>query len=171
VKVILLYGPSGTGKTTWALAQAPDVAKCDNIADGWFDPYNGEKHLLLDEFTGASSKISLARFLTAIDRHKTQVAVKNGFSTVRAEFIYITTNIHPREWYSYEGRYSQYFGIQRRLDSIMVWLRHGGRSYAVPQGTEAFDFFFAGPKARGATAVKKDEDDEYYTFMEQYCNV
>lgn len=168
LKVYLLYGPSGTGKTTWAQSHDPDTAKCDNIADGWFDPYNGEKHMLLDEFTGASSKISLARFLTAIDKHKTLVAVKNGFAAVRAEHIYITTNIHPREWYNYEGRMSQYFGIKRRVDQLVIWPRSEHKSYTFSAGTEAFDAFFDGPRAHGATS-RNQEDDEYYTFMERFC--
>ena len=62
----------------------------------WFDGYNGDKTLLLDELRG---NIKLSYLLQILDPYPLKVEVKGG--TVNAEWdrVFITTNTPPEKWY------------------------------------------------------------------------
>ena len=119
-KVILLYGPTGTGKTKWFYDNCPD----DNwwaspISNGtlWMDGYGGEEWVLFDDFSG---QMQLTQLLRLLDRHPVTVPVKGShcdFSPTRT--IVVTTNIHPRMWYKWNNRESQYAALARRFTRII----------------------------------------------------
>lgn len=94
--IILCYGKTGTGKTKWCYDNYPELYRkpCDTR---WFDQYCGDDTLLLDDFGGASSKMSLLYLLQLLDRYAIQVEIKGDYVAMLATTIVITTNYHPKK--------------------------------------------------------------------------
>ncbi len=102
VEVILLTGDAGTGKTAYAIDQSekdggyfkPDLSK----KDIWFNGYQGQKNLILDDFRGKST--SFDNLLRLLDGHKLELPIKGGHTYALWERVWITSNQTPDEWYS-----------------------------------------------------------------------
>ena len=121
-KVILFYGKTGTGKTRRALEAGIDVCKKPGD-DKWFDGYVDQKILLIDDFAGGRSKMSLSFILQVLDRYPVKLPVKGDFADLVADTVYVTSNIHPRLWYDYESRLEHYNALARRFHE--VWYFNG----------------------------------------------
>lgn len=123
--VILLYGPTGCGKTRFFYDNAPLEAsfRMPLTSGFWFDGYEQHTHVLLDDFVGAASHISLSHLLQLLDRYPLRVPVKGSFADWRPELIFITTNIHPSKWYDYTGREEQLIALARRFTGLVAWRR------------------------------------------------
>jgi len=101
VEVILLTGDAGTGKTAYAIDQSekdggyfkPDLSK----KDIWFNGYQGQKNLILDDFRGKST--SFDNLLRLLDGHKLELPIKGGHTYALWERVWITSNQTPAEWY------------------------------------------------------------------------
>ena len=92
-----LWGKTGTGKTrrVWEFA---DVDKLwVHPGDRWFDGYDAQPAVLFDDFDGSWFKLSY--LLRILDRYPMQVPVKGGYAWWVPCTIYITSNLHPKEWY------------------------------------------------------------------------
>ncbi len=117
--VILLYGPTGTGKTRWFFTNAPDNDwYATPVSNGtlWLDGYKGQKWVLFDDFSG---QIALVQLLRMLDRYPISLPVKGGHvDFTPAETVVLTTNIHPRMWYKWQGRESQYPALARRITKV-----------------------------------------------------
>lgn len=97
VKVILLTGAPGTGKSRWAYDNYPDLY---SKPDGqWFDGYTGQKTLLLDDFYG---DIPLPQLLKVLDRYPLQLPVKGGFVYAQYTTVIITSNRDVDQWNYYD---------------------------------------------------------------------
>jgi len=98
-RVMLAWGPTGTGKTRMVFDQWPeeDVYIVADTVKGWFDGYLGEKIVLFDECGAGMLPIDLFKRLT--DRYKMQVQVKGGFTRWDAETIILTSNSPIEEWW------------------------------------------------------------------------
>ena len=121
VKVILSYGSTGVGKTREVLAANegnPEFFRQPLTSGFWLDGYDGQEIVLLDDFAGAASKISLTHCLQLLDRYPVQVPVKGSFVWWRPKEIWVTTNVHPRLWYKWENREEQYNALMRRFTVI-----------------------------------------------------
>lgn len=104
VKVITLYGPTGMGKTYAAvnyIAATKDYYICEapshTTSKVWFDGYEGQRCLILDDFAG--SFCSFRFLLRLLDKYKLKVEVKGGHAWAVWTTVVITSNIHPSEWY------------------------------------------------------------------------
>lgn len=105
VKVITLYGPTGKGKTYSAvnfIAGCKDYYICEAPSHKdsklWFDGYEGQRYLILDDFEG--SFCSFRYILRLLDKYKLKIEVKGGFSWATWTTVIITSNIHPSGWYT-----------------------------------------------------------------------
>lgn len=58
--------------------------------------YGGQEHVIIDEFRGG---IDIAHLLRWLDRYPVRVEVKGGSFPLLASRFWITSNIHPRQWY------------------------------------------------------------------------
>ncbi len=115
--VAIFYGKTGTGKTHKAFKRFPDLyRKAPDTT--WFDGYEQQKCLLLDDFCGAASKMSLAYLLQLLDRYPISVQIKGSYVPMLATSIIITTNIHPRLWYNYARREENYNALARRMPGV-----------------------------------------------------
>ena len=76
-EVLVYWGPSSTGKSRHALELAPDafwVARPHATGGAvWWDGYEGQENVVIDEFYGWISRDSMQR---AIDRYPLQVQTK-----------------------------------------------------------------------------------------------
>jgi len=95
VRVVVLYGDAGTGKTRYAFAADPNLYS--KPQGQWWNGYTGQATVLLDDFYGS---IKYSDLLHDLDRYKHRVQVKGGFVAARWTTVFITSNKHPREWYS-----------------------------------------------------------------------
>lgn len=134
-KVTLLLGEPGTGKTRWVNDNYPDCWETPIDAKGWFDGYDRHEEVLFDDFTGANCAIRLDSLLKLLDIYPRQTAIKGGFRWWAPHRVFITSNVHPRYWYKWEGREILYRAFQRRIDVVRVVFRDGTREYT---GTEFF---------------------------------
>ncbi len=117
IKVVLLYGKTGTGKTRRAFEKWPNLhRKAPDTR--WFDGYENQEEVLLDDFGGKVSKMSLSYTLQLLDIYPFDVEVKGSYRPLLAKRIVVTTNIHPRLWYDYSNREEQYNALMRRFTSI-----------------------------------------------------
>jgi len=98
-KIILLIGPTRSGKSRWVEREYPDRYRMTFGNGGnsaWFDGYNGESTIELSEFRG---QLTLSFMLDLLDRYQLKVQTKGGTVQFLASTIIITSNEEPRDWY------------------------------------------------------------------------
>jgi len=124
VKVLLFYGPSGFGKTYKALEMYPKLFKKPIGKALWFDGYNGEEVVLIDEFKG---QYALTDMLQILDRYTCAVEIKGGHVTLSCSTIILTTTVHPSTMYPdkdgvpYGNRTGSYAELQRRITKVRLF--------------------------------------------------
>ncbi len=123
--VTLLYGETGTGKTRavediWGAN--PEFYRTPlNNKTIWYDGYDGHTTVLLDDFSGAASHISLCNLLQLLDRYPVQVPTKGSHTWWLPNEVFVTTNILPRDWYDWKNRGEQYKALARRFSKVLVY--------------------------------------------------
>lgn len=95
VEVIVHWGDAGTGKTKAAFEQGAYIF--DDYEDGWWDGYNGESVVCLDDFYGG---VKYAKLLRLLDGYPIKLKQKGSFIWAEYTTVYITSNKPPSEWYS-----------------------------------------------------------------------
>lgn len=120
VRYLATRGPRGDGTLLWTLAPG----------DGfWFDGYDGQPIALLDDFAGRASKLKLNDLLQILDKYITRVPVKGGYVLWRPSVIFITTNIHPGQWYDYTERPRHHDALRRRITACYQWRSEDRNDY------------------------------------------
>lgn len=97
VRVTFLWGNPGTGKTRGVFETYPDVWISSDPTLQWFDGYNGEDTVLLDDYRGGAADSLILRIL---DRYPTQVAVKGSFRSWTPTRIFISSNMPLAEMHT-----------------------------------------------------------------------
>lgn len=105
VQVLVLFGPSGTGKTGRVEQRFKDPKSMykmplqeQKAGKIWMDGYSGQKVLFIDEFYGEES-MPLITLIKIVDPYPLMVEVKGGFAHARWETVIFTTNMDPRDFY------------------------------------------------------------------------
>jgi hypothetical protein len=95
----VLWGETGAGKTRKCMEYDNKLYKLNHYEGGnvWFDGYDGQKTILIDEFYG---DIKYSFMLQLLDGYALRVQVKGDFTTLNHDVILITSNKHPEEWYN-----------------------------------------------------------------------
>ncbi len=118
VDVHVLQGPTGTGKSKWALETYKGAYWKQR--SNWWDGYMGHDVVIIDEFYGWMPFDLLLRIC---DRYPLMVETKGGQVQFVAKTIIITTNQLPSSWYK-----SCYFPALRRRIShwhvLPIWGFH-----------------------------------------------
>lgn len=115
--VFIFYGPPGTGKTTMATQLYPD-AYWKSARNKWFDGYNGQDVVIMDEFTGGWFEFDLWKRLG--DSSPLQLEVKGGFIQFTAKIVVYISNFHPRQWYPnlFQEHPEQVKALSRRVNLL-----------------------------------------------------
>jgi hypothetical protein len=86
----------------------------------WWDGYEGQPNVVLDEFTGW---LSIPYMLRLLDKYKFTVETKGGHINFIARTIYITSNTAPTTWYpGFTYRDPSLVAFCRKID-IVYWMR------------------------------------------------
>lgn len=92
----VFYGPTATGKSRTAWAEAGLQAFIKNPRTKFWCGYQGEVHVIMDEFRGA---IDVSHLLLWLDRYPLRLETKGGGTVAKFTHMWITSNLHPTDWY------------------------------------------------------------------------
>lgn len=140
VQVTVYWGETGTGKTRAVYdshQQGGLYRLCLGSTAVWWDGYNGEETILLDDFYGASSGIKHDTLLQLLDRYPFRLAVKGAHCWAQWKRVYITSNAHPRHWYPIKDStgaetHEVSPALERRLHTIVYFGLDGVRQQEKP---------------------------------------
>lgn len=115
-EIYVFYGDTGTGKSkrAWEEAGIATAYPKDPNTKFW-DGYQGQENVVIDEFRG---KIDIAHLLRWLDRYPVCVENKFGGLVFRAKKIWITSNLSPEEWYPGLDSETQQ-ALRRRLTKVI----------------------------------------------------
>lgn len=114
VHVEYYHGETGTGKTRLAMENNPDAFKITGDNLKWFDGYDGEKTLIIDEY---ANQCSVTKLLNLLDGYQLRLAVKGGFTYASWEKVIITSNLTPEELH-FNAKDAHRQALFRRIDEI-----------------------------------------------------
>jgi len=113
--VIVIQGPTGTGKSRFCMENYPNAYW--KTRSNWWDGYINQETVILDEFYGW---LPFDLLLRLCDRYPLSVETKGGHVQFIAKTIVITSNSVPSDWYK-----NVYFAsFMRRVDKwhiMPVW--------------------------------------------------
>lgn len=95
VEVHVLVGPTGTGKSKWAMDTYPGAYWKQRSK--WWDGYFKHETVIIDEFYGW---LPFDLMLRLMDRYPLLVESKGGQIQFLAKTIVITSNSFPDQWYA-----------------------------------------------------------------------
>lgn len=96
MNIIVIYGPTRTGKTRYVYENETDVYACHSYDNFMFEGYIGQKVVLMDEFRAT---VPCMRMLQLLDGHPCSLNVKGGSTPARYTTVYLVTNENPATWY------------------------------------------------------------------------
>jgi len=112
-------GPPGTGKSRGARDRHPSAywKQPDSI---WFDGYNGEDCVVLDDFYGS---LPWSTILQMMDRYPMQVQQKGTTANFAPKHLIFTSNKMPYEWYSklFASNRVDPRALFRRIDKLYIY--------------------------------------------------
>lgn len=120
VLATVYWGPTSTGKSYTAWREAGMDAFCKDPLTKFWDGYCGESAVVIDEFRGV---VSISNILRWLDNYPCRVETKGGSSVLRAEKFWITSNLHPRDWYPGLDTATQE-ALLRRLRIVEMHLKY-----------------------------------------------
>jgi len=97
VKVYYIYGPTNTGKTRSAYDFDPDLYRLFSLKPEWWDGYDSEKTVLIDDFRG---DMDTSRLLQILDCYPIRVPIKGSSAWLFATTIFITSNYPPDHFWA-----------------------------------------------------------------------
>lgn len=104
IRVIVIWGPTGTGKTYSAINYiAGNVdyfileAPARNTDKLWFNSYQSQTTLIMDDFSGEFCNLNYLKRL--LDKYRLKIEIKGGFVWACWSTVVITSNKAPCDWY------------------------------------------------------------------------
>lgn len=95
-QIYVFVGETGKGKSRKAWFEAGLDAFPKDPRSKYWDGYQGQDHVVIEEFRGG---IDISHVLRWFDRYPVIIENKFGATTFKARKLWITSNVHPRDWY------------------------------------------------------------------------
>lgn len=108
VEVTWLYGKTGVGKTRQVM-EMDSVYKLDPPYN-WFDGYEGEDILLLDDYENDS--IARGMLLNMLDGYRLRLPIKGSHTWAEWTKVFVTSNEHPCAYTLWDK------ALERRVTSV-----------------------------------------------------
>lgn len=113
---VVYWGATGVGKSRRAWDEAGLEAYPKDPRTKFWCGYSGQTNVVIDEFRGG---IDISHLLRWLDRYPVIVEVKGSSVVLKAEKIWITSNLKPRNWYP-DLDAATYEALERRLEIIHI---------------------------------------------------
>lgn len=118
-EVTVYWGPPGTGKSYKANDTHPDAYKVPKNSGNnfWFDGYDGQDVIILDDFYGW---LPLTFMLEFLDAYPMRLPIKGGFTQMLAKKVIITSNRKPDGWYekAFLANEGHRVAFMRRIENV-----------------------------------------------------
>jgi len=111
-EVTVLVGEPGCGKSRKCMEELPDAYWKQR--GQWWDGYEGQDAVVIDDYYGWLPFDTLLRLL---DRYPMILETKGGHVEFTAKKIYITSNVHPENWYKNENLDIR--ALLRRIENLI----------------------------------------------------
>lgn len=95
-EVNVFWGPSGTGKSHRVFEEVGETYYVKAPLNKWFDGYQGEENIIIDEFRGT---VDISHLLKWFDKYPCAVETKGAQVYLRTKKWWLTSNLSPDEWY------------------------------------------------------------------------
>ena len=115
-EVFWCYGPTGTGKTRWAMRQCKGRRWVSMDTLKWFQNYDGQEDVIFDDFR--ANHCSFSFLLRLLDRYPCQVENKGGSRQFLAKRIFVTT---PNPIQATFGDAEDVTHVVRRVDHVLLF--------------------------------------------------
>lgn len=120
--VFVFWGKSRSGKSTLAHEHAKSlcgdsiyIISKNNKQEYSWDDYTGQKAVIFNDFYGGGYPIS--SLLNLLDRWPNKVRMLYGTREFTSEYIFFTSNVHPRQWYkNVDG--DRLVALRNRFDDV-----------------------------------------------------
>nr|WCR62206.1 MAG: replication associated protein [Circoviridae sp.] len=146
VRVIWLWGPTGSGKTRYAIEHAGDEYWISNHSE-WFDGYWGQKTVILDDLRASTYKFAF--LLRLLDRYPMMVQIKGGWEVWNPEVIYITAPERPEKVFINRETGETWDSIDqlvRRVHEFIEFPREATQPtqdwQEIPEGNDGMDEYY-----------------------------
>jgi len=111
------YGPTASGKSREAFAQAGENAYVVPTTGRFWDGYAGEECVIFDDFR--STQIDFALFLKILDRYRMSVEVKGSSVKLAATKFWITTPDDPTATYTRVNHATNQMYINENINQLV----------------------------------------------------
>jgi len=121
VKTEVHWGVTGSGKSHGVFTRLEALDEdyyVKNANTKWWCGYRGQKHVVIDEFTG---RLDISYLLTWLDKYPAMAEIKGSNTPLEAVNFYIMSNVDPWKWYSDEkstATVEQINAMMRRFTTI-----------------------------------------------------
>lgn len=119
VEIQVYWGPTGTGKTRDAKIWLKELGEYFMVTKDattlWWDDYDGQVCLLLDEY---DNWVNMTHLLRILYSDQCRLPVKGGHMYARWKRVAITSNLHPDEWHP-NAKKTHRLALNRRLNKII----------------------------------------------------
>lgn len=118
-RITVLFGQSGAGKTRHAYEIDRNLFSLSRTKDTiWWDGYDGQETVLIDEFYGW---IKYSEFLRYLDGYQIQGQVKGAFVELYVKHWIICSNDHPKSWYGKNASFCVCALYRRLTEFGVMW--------------------------------------------------
>jgi len=92
----VFWGVTGSGKSRRAWDEAGMEAYSKDPRSKFWEGYQLEENVVIDEFRGG---IDISHLLRWLDRYPVRVEIKGSSKPLNAKKIWITSNLNPEFWF------------------------------------------------------------------------
>jgi hypothetical protein len=121
----VIIGQSGVGKTLMVQRLYPNAWWKDQTK--WWDSYQGQSVIVLDEFMGWTMVGQLNRMCGTSTPY--DVEVKGGMEPFLAKKVIVISNVGIDSWWNWDNIRIPKESVLRRIDELCVWTKHGGQQW------------------------------------------